>query len=164
MKAIQLPMQHPHPLANDLFEAMRQGLLIEVNNNNIYATPLCRAVVYYGHSSTLQSQPLKKDQRTMVFDYNNTFRPALEHYALCKASPPTPCVVFSLGQPWGPGRHVAQNLISIIITHSLAKHDLNIVSPNALAHDLLMDIPETGKIEKATLGAEAHLSQFVTIN
>lgn len=158
-------MHHSNPLANDLFEAMRRGLLIEVNNNDIYATPLCRVVVYYGHSSTLQSQPLEKDQRTKVFDYTNTFRPALEHYALCKASPPTPCVVFSLGQSWGPGRHVSQNLISIIITHSLAKHELNtIVLPNALAQDLLTDIPETGEIEKASLGAGAHLNQFVTVN
>ena len=164
---IQLPARHPQPLASELFKAMVRGLLIEVDGSDIYATPLCRAVVYHGQSSTQQSQHLEKDQCTKVFDYANQFRPGLEHYALFNSPPPAPYVVFSLGQGWGPGRHVAQNLISIVVTHSLAKHELDMVGlPHALARDLLTDIPETVEIEQANvhdLEAEAFLSQYVSL-
>ncbi len=165
---IQLPVRHPNPLAHDLFKAMFRGLVLEVIGNDIYATPLCRAVVYHGHSSTHQSQQLEKDRRTKVFDYANEFRPGLERYALFQGPAPPPYVIFSLGQSWGPGRHVAQNLISIVVTHTLAKHELDTIGlPQALARDLLTDIPETVEIQKANvhdLEAEAFLSQYVSVS
>jgi len=165
---IALPANHPDPLAKDLFRAMHRGLLIEMIGGNIYATPLCRTVVYYSPDCNIQSYPLEKEQRTKVFDYQQVFRPALEHFALVHGRAPNPSVLFSLGQSWGPGRHVAQNLITIMVTHSQAKHDLDTIGlPHALAQDLLLDIPETVEIDQANcrdLEAEAFLNQFVTVN
>lgn len=165
---IALPSSHPDPLAKQLFQAMHRGLLIEMIGGDIYATPLCRTVVYYSPDSTSQSYPLEKEQRAKVFDYQQGFRPALEHFALGHGPMPNPSVLFSLGQSWGPGRHVARNLITVVVTHSQAKHELDAFGlPHALAQDLLIDIPETVEIDQANcrdIEAEAFLSQFLTVN
>ena len=165
---ISLPNCHPNPLASDIFKAMYRGFIIEMKDNDIYATPLCQTVVYCGQSSTSQSYALEKEQRTKVFDYANHFRPSLEHYAVYNGQPPTPYCVFSLGQSWGPGKHVAQNLISIVVTHLPAKHELDTIGlPHALARDLLMDLPESIEVEKPNycdIEAEAYLNRYVTVN
>ena len=165
---IALPSSHPDPLAKQLFQAMHRGLLIEMIGGDIFATPLCRTVVYYSPDSTSQSYPLEKEQRAKVFDYQQAFRPALEHFALGHGPMPNPSVLFSLGQSWGPGRHVARNLITVVVTHSQAKHEVDAFGlPHALAQDLLVDIPETVEIDQANcrdIEAEAFLSQFLAVN
>ena len=165
---ISLPNCHPDPLAADIFKAMCRGLIIEMVDNDICVTPLCQTIVYCGQSSTSQSCPLEKEQRTKVFDYANHFRPSLEQYAVFNGPAPNPYCIFSLGQSWGPGKHVAQNLISIVVTHLPAKHELDTIGlPHALARDLLMDLPESIEVEKPTytdIEAEAYLNQYVTVH
>lgn len=121
---IPLPSNHPDARAGDILNAMKRGLILNVNNNDIYATALCRATVHHGGSPREGSFPLAKEETCKVFDYNNHFLPLLENWSPGKPYP-TPYTIFSLGQSWGRGgRHVAQNLINIIVTSLQAQRDL----------------------------------------
>ena len=163
---IQLPENHPNQIAKDIFNAMSRGLVIEMIDDDIYATPLCRTVVYCGTTATSECCPLPKEQKTKVFDYNNCFRPSLERYALANGEAPSPFAVFSLGQAWGPTSSVSQNLISISVCHCKAKHELETIGlPAALTRDLLVELPnsiEVGKANITDLEAEAVLSRMIT--
>lgn len=121
---IPLPPNHPDGRAANILSAMKRGLILNVNNNDIYATALCRATVHHGTSPKEASFPLAKEETCKVFDYNNEFLPLLENWSPGKPYP-TPYTIFSLGQGWGRGgRHVAQNLINIIVTSQQAQRDL----------------------------------------
>ena len=125
-KFVRLPQDHPDKHASIIFQAVRYGLLIELQDDDLYATPLCRVVVYSGSASDGQSYKLEQKVRTKVFDYKNSFLPELEQYALMLGSCiPSPHVIFSLGQSWGPSRHVTQNLVSVVVTHLSAKNKLD---------------------------------------
>ena len=148
-KNVVLPDNHPQSCARDIFNAMRRGILIETSDGNVYVTPLCRTVVYCGSSLTELAQPLEKEVRSKVFDYINHFRPALEHYALVHSQSPTPYFILGLGQNWGRGRHVTQNLISIVITHAQARHEIDAISLTpAMTQDLLIDLPDSVMIDQ----------------
>ena len=163
-KNIVLPDNHPQSCARDIFNAMRRGVLIEASEGNVYVTPLCRTVVYCGSSSTDLAQLLEKEVRSKVFDYRNHFRPALEHYALVHSQSPTPYVILGLGQNWGRGRHVTQNLISIVITHAQARHEIDAIGlTHAMTQDLLIDLPDSGMVDQPSTfdtEAEAFLSDL----
>ena len=164
---VQLPQAHPDVQANTIFQALTRGLLIELEDDDIYATPLCRTVVYSGSASDGQSYPLEREQRTKVFDYKNSFHPQLEQYALMPGGRiPAPHVMFSLGQSWGPSRHVSQNLVSVVVTHLSAKHELDSVGiPTSLMQDLLVCSPGSVEIDQASpndLEAERFLSQALS--
>lgn len=121
---IALPANHPDGRAANVLSAMKRGLVLNINNNDIYATALCRATVHHGGSPREASFPLAKEETCKVFDYNNDFLPLLESWSPGKPYP-TPYTIFSLGQSWGRnGRHVAQNLINIIVTSLQAQRDL----------------------------------------
>lgn len=123
---ISLPPNHPDGRAGDILDAMKRGLILNVNNNDIYATALCRATVHHGSSPREASFPLAKEETCKVFDYNNSFLPLLENWSPGKPYP-TPYTIFSLGQSWGRGgRHVAQNSINIIVTSLQAQRDLQV--------------------------------------
>lgn len=161
-KNIVLPDNHPQACARDIFNAMRRGVLIEACDGNVYVTPLCRTVVYCSNSPTDVAQPLEKEVRTKVFDYTNHFRPALEHYALVHSQSPTPYFILGLGQNWGRGRHVMTNLISIVVTHAQARHEIDAIGlTHAVTEDLLLDLPDSVVIDQANafdLEAEAFLN------
>jgi hypothetical protein len=161
-KNIVLPDNHPQSCARDIFNAMRRGVLIEASDGNVYVTPLCRTVVYCGSSSTNLAQPLEKEVRSKVFDYRGHFRPALEHYALVHSQSPTPYTILGLGQNWGRGRHVTQNLISIVITHAQARHEIDAIGlTHAVTQDLLIDLPDSVVIDQPNsfdMEAEAFLN------
>ena len=136
-KNIALPNNHPQSCAQDIFNAMQRGVLIEASDGNLYVTPLCDTVVYCGSLSSEPAQPLEKEVRTKVFDYRHHFRPALDHYALVHSHRPTPYFILGLGQNWGRGRHVMQNLISIVITHMQAKQEIDAID---LTHAVTQDL------------------------
>ena len=148
---IELPESHPNAMSDEIFSAMRRGIVIEQHDGNIYVTPLCRTVVYYAGSTSERSVPLDRNQRTKVFDYSNYFRPALEHYAFIHNNPPSPNVILGLGQCWSIGRDITNNLISVVITHVQAKQEMSQIDlPHVLAPDLLIDLPESVTIDTPT--------------
>ena len=158
-KNIVLPDDHPQSCARDIFNAMRRGVLIEASDGNVYVTPLCRTVVYCANSPTDMAQPLKKEVRSKVFDYRNYFRPALEQYALVHAQLPTPCFILGLGQSWGRGRHVTQNLISIAVTYAQARQEINAIGLiHAVTQDHLPDSVVIDQPEAFDMEAEAFLN------
>ncbi len=163
-QCICLPDSHAHPSAKQVFEAMKRGILIESRDGNIYVTPLCRTMVYCGNTSSDPAMSLEKEKCSKVFDYNACFRPALDHYALNPGKSPNPYFILSLGQTWGPGRHVTENLVSVVITHSRAKHEIEAIGyTHLLTKDLLIDMPDTVDIDPATetdLEAEAFFKQY----
>ena len=126
---IPLPDTHPLPEAKQIFNSMNRGLLIEMHDNDIYATPLCRSIVYCGNSYYHTSQQLEKERRMKVFDYNEHFQPALEQYSLHRGPQPDPHVIFSLGQHWGPTQPITQNCVFVVVSHIQAKHDLEVYGP-----------------------------------
>lgn len=161
---ICLPDSHAHPTAKEIFGAMKRGILIEAREGNVYVTPLCRTMVYCGSSSSDRAVSLEKEKRSKVFDYNSHFRPALDHYAFNPGKSPSPYFILSLGQTWGPDRHVTENLVSVVITHSRARHEIDAIGlPHLLTKDLLLDLPDTVDIEAANetdLEADAFFKQY----
>lgn len=162
---IILPPNHPNQISKDIFDAMTRGLVLEMVDNDLYATALCRTVVYFGSSACEQSFPLEKEQRTKVFDYNNSFLPSLEQYALGQGPTPRSHIIFGLGQSWGSHRHASQNLVSVVVTHLPAEHAVHTMGlpSNAIVRDLLLDSPVSVEIDRASLedlAAEAFLNQF----
>jgi hypothetical protein len=168
---IVLPENHPQALSKDIFDAMGNGIVLNVNSEGgICVTPLCRTIVYCSGSASpgQEAAQLNKDRPTKVFDYTNHFRPALEHYALIQGQSPSPHFILGLGQTWGNRRHVTQNLISIMVTHCKAKHDIDTIGlPQLLAQELLIEIPDTVDIEQPTstdLEADAFLKNLQEIS
>lgn len=152
--SIVLPENHPQALSKDIFDAMGNGIVLDVSGDGgIYVTPLCRTIVYCSPSASpgQEAVQLNKDRATKVFDYTNHFRPALEHYALIQGQSPSPYIFLGLGQTWGHRRHVTQNLVSIMVTHCKAKQDIDTIGlPQLLAQELLVEIPDTVDIEQPT--------------
>lgn len=165
-----LPENHPQSVSKNIFEAMENGIVLEVSNGSVYVTPLCRTIVYCSTSGSpgQEAAHIDKDHPTKVFDYNNHFRPALEHYALIQGQSPSPYFLLGLGQTWGRGRHVTQNLISIVVTHCKAKQDIDTIGlPQLLAQELLIEMPDTIDIDQPTgtdLEAEAFLKNLEEIS
>lgn len=161
-KTVVLPENHPQDQSHEIFNAMGQGVMVEATDGNIYVTPLCHMMVYCSGSTYEPPMTLNKQKRNQVFDYNNFFRPALERYAFIQDKAPTPYVVLGLGQSWGAGKHVANNLISVVITHSRAKHEFDSIAlPHTITQDLLIDLPDTFDIKEPNaydLEAEAFLN------
>ena len=166
IEQIMLPECHPNPYAKEIFNAMSRGLIVEMVDDNIYATPLCRPVVYTGPNAGAQSCPLGKENRTKVFDYSLHFRPSLERYAISNGAPPSAQTLFSLGQPWGPScpaGNITQTLVSVLVTHSKAQNELNTIGlPAALTQNLFVEMPDAidiGKENVADIEAERFLMQ-----
>lgn len=165
-----LPDTHPQALSRDIFDAMGNGIVLEVSNGDIYVTPLCRTMIYCSSSPSpsQEARSIGKDQATGVFSYNQHFRPALEHYALIQGQSPSPHFFLGLGQTWGRGHHVTQNLITIMVTHCKAKYDIDTIGlPQLVAQELLIEIPDTVDVNSPTgtdLQAEAFLKNLEEIS
>lgn len=130
---ISLSPRHPSPLASEIFRTLKRGLVIDIEDNVIYATALCRAVVYCGSSPLKHSTTINKEERVKVFDFSKEFLPALRQSTEVKGSSfPKPYVIFSLGQPWGAERSLSQNLITVVVTHCKALNSLRVRNVNII--------------------------------
>lgn len=162
---IELPDNHPQLVSKNIFGAMGNGIVLEVIEGRVYVTPLCRTIVYCSNMSSpgQDAMQINKDQPTKVFDYNNHFRPTLEHYAILQGQSPSPSFFLGLGQTWGPGRNVTQNLISVMVTHCKAKQDIDAIMlpPEILGgmNDINIDQPTVTDLE-----AEAFLKNLQEIS
>lgn len=168
---IFLPENHPQALSKNILDAMGNGIVLDVSNEGgVYVTPLCRTIVYCSGSASpgQDAAQLNKDRPTKVFDYANHFRPSVEQYALIQGQSPSPYFFLGLGQTWGQRRHVTQNLVSIVVTHCKAKHDIDAIAlPELLAQELLIEIPDTINIDPPTttdLEADAFLKNLQEIS
>lgn len=148
---IFLTPNHPSPGAKELLESMVRGLRIEMHGNDVYVTALCRCMVHCGTSYYHHSVPLEREVRTKVFDYNK-FQSALEQHVMHCSPLPEPHIIFSLGQFWGPQHPVTVNLISIVVTHTQAKSDIQTYLPPPFypSHNLLATIPSSVEVQQAS--------------
>ena len=158
---IYLSPNHPVPRAQELLESMLRGLVIETHNNDVYATALCRCMVHCGTSYYQHSVPLEKETRTKVFDYNK-FQTALEQHVMHCSPLPEPHIIFSLGQLWGPQHPVTLNLISIVVTNTQAKNDIQTYLPPFYpSHNLLTTIPNPVEVQQSS-SSDARADQFLS--
>ena len=113
--SICLPETHPHPQAKEIFGGMKRGVFIRLEDGTIYVTPFCRVVIYCGSSLSGPGIALEREKPTRVFDYISK---SMSRYPLFTISGKTinPDVFLSLGQSWGQGRHLNENLMVIKIT------------------------------------------------
>ncbi len=143
---ISLSPRHPAGKAQEIFRSLKRGVVVEVKDECIYATALCRTVIYYGTTPLKHSGTLQKEDKTQVFNYNHKFLPSLKYTVEGRAQPPKPYVVLSLGQPWGGERPLAKNLVTIVVTYCKALHDLQV--RQTLIHDeLLFEAQEAKDIQ-----------------
>lgn len=128
LEAQQIPLspRHPATMAKEIFRNFKRGLILDVQDECVYATALCRTVVYYGSSPIKHSHTLQKEERTKVFNYPHRFTPSLKYTMEGRVQPPKPYVVFSLGQPWGTDRPLAKNLVTVVMTYCKALNDLRV--------------------------------------
>lgn len=121
-----LTLSHPLPIT-----------LSQVENSCIYATALCRAVVYFGSSPVKNTGSLAKEERTKVFNYTHRFLPALKNnHSVAVSGTPKPYVIFSFGQPWGGERSLSKNLVTVVVTYCRALNDFRV--RNSVIHDELL--------------------------
>lgn len=163
---IELPESHPQAVSKDIFGAMGNGIVLEVIEGRIYVTPSCQTIVYCSNSASPSQEALQinKDQPTKVFDYSNHFRPSLEHYAILQGQSPSPSFFLGLGQNFGQGRNVTQNLISVMVTHCKAKQDIDTIM---LPPEILGGMHDNVHIDQPTatdLEAEAFLNNLQKIS
>lgn len=140
---IQLSPRHPAPLAKEIFNTVKRGLILEVEDQCIYTSALCRAVVYHGCSPLKHSGMLRKEDRLRVFNYNHRFLPALKYHLDGHGAPPKPYVILSFGQPWGGERPLSRNLVTVVVTYCNALNDLRV--RNVPVHDELLFEAQEGK-------------------
>lgn len=141
---ISLSPRHPAGLAKEIFNTMKRGLVLEVKEQSIYATALCRSVVYHGSSPMKCSGSLQKEESSKVFNYSERFLPDLRHYSEGHVGvPPKPYVILSLGQTWGSERPLTKNLVTIIVTYCKALRDLRV--RGIPIHDELLFEAQEGK-------------------
>lgn len=128
LEAQQIPLspRHPATMAKEIFSNFKRGLILDVQDECVYATALCRTVVYYGSSPIKHSHTLHKEERTKVFNYPQHFTPSLKYTLEGRGQPPKPYIVFSLGQPWGSDRPLAKNLVTVVVTYCKALNDLRV--------------------------------------
>lgn len=123
---IALSPRHPAGLAKEIFNHTKRGLILEVEDECIFATALCRTVVYYGTSPGKHNGTLIKEERTKVFNYKHRFTPSLKYTSENRGYPPKPYALFSLGQPWGGERPLSKNLVTVVVTYCKALNDLRV--------------------------------------
>ncbi len=141
---ISLSPRHPAGLAKEIFNTTKRGLILEVDRQNVYVTALCRSVVYFGSSPMKCSGPLRKEERSKVFNYTDRFLPALRHYSDGNVgTPPKPYIILSLGQTWGSERPLTKNLVTIIVSYCKAMQDLRL--RNIPIYDELLFEAQEGK-------------------
>lgn len=139
LEAQQIPLspRHPANLAKEIFSHFKRGLILEVKDECVYATALCRTVVYYGSSPLKHTNTLQKEEPTKVFNYAHRFVPSLKYTVEGRGQqPPKPYVVFSLGQPWSAENPLARNLVTVVVTYCKALNDLRV--RNTPIHDELL--------------------------
>lgn len=147
LEAQQIPLspRHPATLAREIFNNFKRGLILEVTEECMYATALCRTVVYYGSSPVKHTGTLHKEERTKVFNYPHRFTPTLKYTVEGRGQVPKPYVVFSLGQPWGSDRPLAKNLVTVVVTYCKALNDLR-VRNTPIYDELLFEAQEARDI------------------
>lgn len=143
---ISLSPRHPASKAREIFQSLKRGLVLEVENECVYATALCRTVVYYGNTPLRHTGILHKEEKTKVFNYNHRFLPSLKYTIEGRGQPPKPYVVLSLGQPWGGERPLAKNLVTVVVTYCKALHDLQ-VRQTPIHDELLFEAQEARDIQ-----------------
>lgn len=132
---ISVSPRHPSALAPEIFKTMKRGLVVDVQDMDIHATALCRAVVYHGSSPMKHSGTLEKEQRVNVFSYPD-FLATLKQQVDGHGNLPKPYIIISFGQPWGGERLLAKNLVTLVVTHCKALNDLRV--RNIPIHDDLL--------------------------
>lgn len=140
---VSLSPRHPSPLAKTIFGASKRGLVLEVLDECLYVTALCRTIVYYGQSPLKHSGTLAKEERVRVFNYRQRFLPSLQYSLEGHGAPPKPYTILSLGQPWGGERPLLKNMVTIVITYCQALNDLR--ARGVPIHDELLFEAQEGK-------------------
>lgn len=137
---LSISPRHPSPLATEIFKTLKRGLVIEATDNAVYATALCRTVIYSGSSPLKNSCSLDKEERAKVFDFRNGFLPELKHSLETRSNVlPKPYALFSFGQHWGNDRPLLKNLITLVVTHCAALNELR--NTNVTLYDELLYEP-----------------------
>lgn len=112
-----------------LLEFMKRGLVLQTHDNDIHATRLCQAKIFYGMSQAEDAQPLelRRENTTKVFDFKKVFLPQLESALNGSARPPRAELYFCFGQRWGRGTALSDNLVYARVTHILAENHLKML-------------------------------------
>lgn len=134
---IQLPF-----LDSPIMETLSRGLLLQCENNSIFATRFCRTHVYAsGGCLGPSTRPLTRGQPTRVFDYDK-FLAGLAEYRLTKAPLPLYEVFFTFGQQPATSSTVDPGvLITISVTHLTAKAS---ISKMGNGSDVFMSLEDEG--------------------
>lgn len=151
---LSLPQNHPVPQAKCILDSMSRGLLIEMHDNDVFVTPLCKSIVFYGSSYYHQSTALERETRMKVFDYNVQFRQLLEQFSMRRTLSPSPHIILSLGQSWGPQQPITNNYIYVVITHVQAERDLKMYGTPQPTYpysaDLFSTVPDIVDVRQAS--------------
>lgn len=104
-----------------VMDFIKRGIILEINeSNDIIVTRLCLARVYYSNGRKA-AKKLIREERTKVFDYQGKFLPNLRESQNGNCEYPSYEVTLYLGRADG-------SLVSIVITHVMAKMTLHITS------------------------------------
>ncbi|XP_019848988.1 PREDICTED: interferon regulatory factor 5-like isoform X1 [Amphimedon queenslandica] len=137
---LSISPRHPSPLSTEIFRTLKRGLIIEASEGAVYATALCRTVIYSGSSPMKNSGSLEKEEKVKVFDFRSGFLPELKTSLETRSNVvPKPYALFSFGQHWGSDRPLLKNLITLVVSHCGALNELK--NSNVTLYDELLYEP-----------------------
>ena len=132
---IALPQPDPGfntPSMQRLLESMQLGLLIEMKNNDVFAKQMGLCSVYCNDSryQTTTGGGIKRLEGTKVYDFRRLFVSNFESHCAGKGGCPSTELYFTFGQTWDCQRPAEENLLSVVLVHSLARSQVQKRSPH----------------------------------
>ncbi|XP_069112281.1 interferon regulatory factor 5-like isoform X2 [Argopecten irradians] len=118
-------------LTNQLLKALDRGVILECIGGSIYATRMCKCVVFFSSPSVNDGKPtkLQRDIKTCIFSYQEYFEPMIMKYLGDLSSKPSPEILFGFGQNWRPTDQPLSNLlIAAVVGSAKARHTISQIS------------------------------------
>ncbi|XP_019640306.1 PREDICTED: interferon regulatory factor 6-like isoform X1 [Branchiostoma belcheri] len=139
---ILLPPRQPSGKQKDddvvqgLLVNMERGLVLTTDNGNISATRLCKTKVFWksNDNRNRQAERLEREQRVLVFDYQNYLR-ELSAYGNSGGQKPKSEVIFSFGKGWSDEIPLENTPIYVIVRSRTAHNLMMAVDKGATDHD-----------------------------
>ncbi|XP_062505249.1 interferon regulatory factor 4-like isoform X2 [Corticium candelabrum] len=121
--ALPDPVYDTPPLRK-LLKSMQRGILLDMSNNDLYATQYGRCSVYCNDTrmETTDAGKLGRYEKTKVFDFRGLFTPHFENHCAKLGGCPSTELFFTFGQKWHHSRPAEENILSFTVTHSLARN------------------------------------------
>ena len=112
------------PTSVPLQEGMARGIVLTMRNGDVCLHNKSSFPCYYGNSPNGLLDSIDPESSKVIFD-SCTFKRTLEAHLHGQGETPNPSIAVSVCEPWGQGRPLSQNTLTLIIKVLQADSELN---------------------------------------